>query len=85
VSGSHPSNVRDQALQLLFQGRSVRDVAVQLGLPQQTVYRWHRTCISQSELMQARARIEVLEGEVAACRHLIDLMKEVVPPKDGTR
>ncbi|WP_425579171.1 helix-turn-helix domain-containing protein, partial [Streptomyces lannensis] len=36
--------MRDQALQLLFQGRSVRDVAVQLGLPQQTVYRWHRTC-----------------------------------------
>ncbi|MFE6555837.1 helix-turn-helix domain-containing protein [Streptomyces sp. NPDC057746] len=85
MSSSHPPSVRNQALQLLFQGRSVRDVAVQLGLPQQTVYRWHRTCISQSELMQARARIEMLEGEVAACRHLIDLMKEVVPPKDATR
>lgn len=41
--------------------------------------------MSQSKLKQAQARIEKLESEIAACRRVIDLMSEVVPPKDDTK
>jgi hypothetical protein len=72
-------------LDLISEGRSVKDVALHLGIPEQTVYRWHRTCISQSKLKQAHARIEELEGEIAAYRKVIDFLREVVPPKGGMR
>ncbi|MFB7735860.1 hypothetical protein ACFC08_16025 [Streptomyces sp. NPDC056112] len=41
--------------------------------------------MSPSKPKQAQARIEKLEGEIAACRKAIDLMMEVVPPKDDTK
>lgn len=85
MSSPHPRTLRNHALQLLFEGRSVKEVALELKVPQQTLYRWHRTRISQSELMQAHAHIEKLQDELAACRHLIDTMKDVVPPKGDTR
>jgi len=85
VSSPHPAALRSQALELISEGHSIRDVARKLGLPQQTVYRWNRTGLSQSKLMQAQARIETLEGEIAACRRLIDFMKEVMPPKGDTK
>ncbi|MEW2492797.1 helix-turn-helix domain-containing protein [Streptomyces nodosus] len=85
MSSPHPAAVRHHALKLMAQGRSVKDVAQDLGLPEQTVYRWHRTSISQSRLRQAHARIEKLEGEITVCRQVINLMREVVPPKGDTK
>ncbi|MER6357428.1 transposase [Streptomyces sp. NPDC001634] len=85
MGSHHPPALRSQALELISGGHSVRDVARRLGLPQQTVYRWSRTGASQSELMQAHARIEKLENEIATCRRVIDFMKEVMPPKGDTR
>lgn len=84
MSSPRTAALRSHALTLMSQGRSVQEVAAHLGLAEQTVHRWHRG-IAQSTLAQAQARIEKLEGEIAACRQVIDLMKEAVPPKDATR
>ncbi|MEU8591980.1 helix-turn-helix domain-containing protein [Streptomyces sp. NPDC048664] len=77
--------MRREALELICAGRSVADVATTLGLSRQTVSRWQRGCAAQSELSRARARIEQLQNEVAACRRAIELLRDVVPPKGGTR
>ena len=82
MSSPRTAALRSHALTLMSQGRSVQEVAAHLGLAEQTVHRWHRG-VAQSTL--AQARIEKLEGEIAACRQVIDLMKEAVPPKDATR
>ncbi|MGX4687733.1 helix-turn-helix domain-containing protein [Streptomyces sp. JNUCC 63] len=85
MSSPHPPALRRHALQLIAQGRSVKDVAQYLQIPEQTVYRWHRNRIAQSQLRQAHARIEELQDEITACRKVIDLMKEAMPPKDDTK
>ncbi|MFD8724513.1 transposase [Streptomyces sp. NPDC059629] len=84
MNSPYPPALRNQALELISEGYSVRDVAREIGLPRQTVYRWNRTVLSQSKLMQAKARIEALEGEVAMFRRMIEFMKEAMPPKGGT-
>ena len=82
---------------LLKAGRTVADVAVDLGVSDQTIYNWRnqdlidtgqRPGISSSEhveLVAARKRIAQLEAEVAASRRAVELLKEAVPPKGGSR
>ncbi|MFF0791652.1 transposase [Streptomyces spiralis] len=85
VSSSYPAALRVRAEQLVGDGHSVQEVARQLGVSVQTVYRWRRVRVSASELARARARIDELEGEIDLLRQAIAVMKQVVPPKGGTR
>ncbi|MFE1289742.1 helix-turn-helix domain-containing protein [Streptomyces sp. NPDC058751] len=92
----HPSSLHNRALDLLAEGRSVKDVAAELHLSRPTVYRWrhayahltaHQFTGNQvsSELEAARARIAKLESELRTHRRLTELLNDVVPPKGGSR
>ena len=93
----YPPEFRRKVLDLLKAGRTVADVAVDLGVSDQTIYNWRnqdlidtgqRPGISSSEhveLVSARKRIAQLEAEVAASRRAVELLKEAVPPKGGSR
>ncbi|MFF3446912.1 helix-turn-helix domain-containing protein [Streptomyces sp. NPDC002667] len=92
----HPSSLHNRALDLLAEGRSVKDVAAELHLSRPTVYRWrhayaHLTAHqftggqASSELHAARARIAQLESELLTHRRLTELLNDVVPPKGGSR
>jgi excisionase family DNA binding protein len=85
VSSSYPAALRVRAEQMVGDGYSVQEVARQLGVSVQTVYRWRRVRTSGSELARARARIGELEEELDLLREAIAVMKQVVPPKGGTR
>ncbi|WP_079060133.1 helix-turn-helix domain-containing protein [Streptomyces bungoensis] len=85
VSSPHPAALRARAMQLVLEGCPAREVARQLGVSPQTVYRWRRSAASGSNLAQARTRIDELEGELLLCREVIATMRQMMPPKDGTR
>lgn len=85
MSSPHPAALRARALQLALEGCPAREVARQLGVSPQTVYRWRRSAASGSNLTQARTRIDELEGELLLCREVIATMRQMMPPKDGTR
>ncbi|MFD7875266.1 helix-turn-helix domain-containing protein [Streptomyces sp. NPDC059766] len=93
----HPSSLHNRALDLLAEGRSVKDVAAELHLSRPTVYRWRQSLADLTghqlvgrqalsvELSAARARIAELERELRAHRRLTELLNDVVPPKGGSR
>ncbi|MER6978043.1 transposase [Streptomyces carpinensis] len=85
MSSPHPAALRTRAEQLVSEGHSAKEVARQLGISPQTVYRWQRSRVSGSDLAQARTRIDELEQEVLLCREVIAAMRQVMPPKDVTR
>ncbi len=85
MSSSHPAALRARAAQLVSEGRPAKEVARELGVSPQTVYRWRRLRASGSDLAQARARIDELEQEVLLCRELVATMRQMMPPKDVTR
>ncbi|MFJ3720879.1 helix-turn-helix domain-containing protein [Streptomyces sp. NPDC090057] len=85
MSASHPAALRARAEQLAVEGHPVKDVARQLGVSPATVYRWRRSGVSGADLAQARARIGELEREVLLCREVIATLRQMMPPKDGTR
>ena len=85
VSSPHPADLRTRAEQLVSEGHPAKEVARQLGVSVQTVYRWRRSVASGSDLAQARTRIGELEREVLLCRELIATIRQMMPPKDGTR
>ena len=94
---SYPPEFRRKVLDLLDEGRKVFEVAVVLGMSEQTVYAWRRqhlidngrvpgiTCSDLSELVAARKRIIQLETELAVTRRANELLEEVVHPKGGSR
>ena len=93
----YPSEFRRRVLDLLEAGRSVTEVARDLGIPNQTIYVWRRqeaidkglvagpTSTELEELTAARRRIAELETEVAVARRAMELLREGVPPKAATR
>ncbi|MFF2206269.1 helix-turn-helix domain-containing protein [Streptomyces sp. NPDC058145] len=85
VSSPHPAALRARAEQLALEGRPAREVARQLGISAQTVYRWRRSGSSGADLARARTRIGELEREVLLCREVIATLRQMMPPKDGTR
>jgi transposase-like protein len=85
VSSPYPAAVRARAEQLVCEGHPAKEVARQLGISPQTVYRWRRSRTSQTDLAQARARIGELEREVLLCREVIAGLRQMMPPKAGTR
>jgi transposase len=88
---------RRKVLDLVDAGRSVADVARDLGISDQSIYTWRRqdpigrglvpglTSVEKAELTAAKRRIAELETELLATRRAIELVREVVPPKGGTR
>jgi transposase-like protein len=97
VPRSYPPQFRRKVLDLIAAGRSVRQVAHDLDISDQTIYVWRRrhlidtgqvpgtTSTDHAELAAARRRIAELEAELAIHRRAAELIGKVVPPKGGSR
>jgi transposase-like protein len=93
----YPPEFRRKVLDLIEAGRKVADVARDLGISDQSVYMWRRqdridrglepglTSEEKAELAAAKRRIAELETELAASRRAVELVREVVPPKGGSK
>ena len=93
----YPAEFRQRVLDLVAAGRRVRDVAVDLGISDQTVYGWRRqermdqgiepglTSVERAELAAARRRIRELEAELAIHRKAAELLKGITSPKGDSR
>ena len=93
----YPAAFRCKVLDLIESGRSIADVARDLELSEQTIYTWRRqdridrglvpglTSSEKAELSAARRRIVDLEAELAVSRRAVELLKEEVSPKGGSR
>lgn len=93
----YPAEFRRKVLDLIDAGRKVTDLARDLDISTQTIYTWRRqdridrglepglTSSEKAELVAARRRIAELETELRATRRAIELVREVVPPKDGSK
>ncbi len=90
---SYSPEFRRKVLDLLAAGRSVTDVAEDLGISGTCVYNWRKqdridrgemaglSTSERTELVEARHRINALEAELAATKRAKELLKEAVPPK----
>lgn len=93
----YPPEFRRKVLDLIEAGRSVADVAGDLGISDQSIYTWRRqdridrglapglSSNEKAELATAKRRIVELETELAAARRAIELVREVVPPKGASK
>ena len=93
----YPPEFRRKVLDLVEAGRPIAEVAKALGISDQSIYTWRRQdCIDRSlepgvtsgekaELAAAKRRIVELETELQAMRRAMELVREVVPPKGGSR
>jgi transposase-like protein len=93
----YPAEFRQRVLDLIAAGRRVRDIALDLGISEQTVYSWRRqeridkgvevglTSAERAELLAARRRIRELETELAVHRHAAALLKGTTYPKADSR
>ena len=94
---SYPAEFRRKVLDLIEAGRSVAEVAQQLGVTGQTIYNWRnqdmvdrglRPGVSTAEsveLAAARKRIRELETELAVTKRAFELLKEHTDPKGASR
>jgi putative transposase len=97
VPRPYPPGFRRRALDLVESGRTVRDVAVSLGIAESCLHRWRQrdlvdrglmpgtTGQESAELAAARTRIRELEEEVKILRKAAAAVEAVVPPKDRFR
>ena len=93
----YPPEFRRRVLELVKAGRSVSEVAADLGVSTQAIYNWPRqeqidaglrpgtTSTDNAELVAARRRIAQLEAELAVARRAAELLREAVPPKGASR
>jgi transposase-like protein len=93
----YPAEFRRRVLDLIAEGRSVAEVAADLGISAQAIYNWRRqeqidrgersgvTSNDRAELVAARRRIAQLEAELAATKRAEELLRDVVPPKGSSR
>ncbi len=93
----YPAEFRRRVLDLVESGRSVSDVARDLGISAQSIYTWRRqdridkglqsglNSAEKAELGAARRRIAQLETELQVARRAAELLKEATPPKDDSR
>lgn len=89
----YPPEFRRKVLDRLKAGRKVTQIAVELGVSEQTIYSWRNrelvdtgqrvgvSSTDHAELTAARKRITELETELAVTRRANELLKEVVSPK----
>jgi transposase len=93
----YPPEFRRKVLDLVEAGRPIAGVAQALGISDQSIYTWRRqdridrglepglTSGEKAELVAAKRRIAELETELQAMRRAMELVREVVPPKGGSR
>ncbi len=93
----YPPEFRRRVLELLKSGRSVAEVAADLGVSAQAIYNWRRqeqidnglrpgvSSSDHAELVAARRRIAQLESELAVAKRAAELLREAVPPKGDSR
>jgi transposase-like protein len=93
----YPPEFRHRVLELVRAGRSVTEVARELGVSSQAIYNWRRqaeidaglrpgiTTTDNVDLVAARRRIAELEAELTVTRRANELLREAAPPKDGSR
>jgi transposase len=93
----YPPEFRRKVLDLVEAGRSITDVARDLGVSAQSIYTWRRqdridkglepglSSGEKAELVAARKRINELETELRVARRSAELLKEATPPKGGSR
>ena len=93
---SYPPEFRRKVLDLLAAGRSVTEVAEDLGISGACIYNWRKqdridrgdlpglSTPERAELAAARRRIDTLEAELAAERRAKQLLKEAVPQEAGS-
>ena len=93
----YPPEFRRKMLDLVEAGRPIAEVVQALGISAQSIYTWRRqdridrglepglTSPEKSELVAAKRRIAELETELGATRRAMELVREVVPPKGGSR
>ena len=93
----YPPQFRRKVLDLVEAGRPIAEIAQALGISTQSIYTWRRhnridrglepglTSTERSELATAKRRIAELETELRAMRRAMELVREVVPPKGGSR
>ena len=93
----YPPEFRRKVLDLIEAGRPITEVAQVLGISDQSIYTWRRqdridrgvegglTSAEKGELTAAKRRIAELETELRAMRRAMELVREVVPPKGGSR
>lgn len=93
----YPAEFRRKVLDLVEAGRPVTEVALLLGVSDQTVYNWRRqdeidrglrgglSTRESAELAAARKRIRELETELAVTKRSNELLKAQIDPKGGGR
>jgi transposase-like protein len=93
----YPPELRRKVQDLVEAGRPIAEIAQALGISTQSIYTWRRhnridrglepglTSTERSELATAKRRIAELETELRAMRRAMELVREVVPPKGGSR
>lgn len=93
----YPAEFRRKVLDLIEADRSIADVAHDLEISEQTIYTWRRqdridrglvaglTSAEKAELSAAKKRIADLETELAVSRRAVELLKEEISPKGGSR
>ena len=93
----YPEEFRRKVLDLVAAGHPVAQIAVDLGISDQTIYLWRKqelidtgqspglTRAALAELSAATKRIRELETEVAILKRARELLREPHDPKGGTR
>jgi transposase len=97
VPRRYPVEFRRKVLDLIEAGKPVAEIAAQLGVSDQTIYKWRnqdevdhglRGGVSTSEsaeLAAARRRIRELETELAVTKRANELLKAQSDPKGAGR
>ena len=97
MARSYPAAFRREVLDLVEEGRSVAEVAEQLGVSGQTVYNWRNqdlvdrglragvTRAESADLAAASNRVGELETELAVTKRANELLKEQTDPKGVSR
>lgn len=93
----YPAEFRRRVLELLAEGRSVTEVADDLGIGTQTIYNWRRqheidtgqrpglTTAESADLAAARKEIATLRAENQILRRANELLRTASSPKGVSR
>jgi transposase len=94
----YSADVRRQICERLLAGEAVKDLCVELGICDHTLYRWRRLALAEARpgiggvsvepdpLTQARRRVKELEAELKLVKAASALFEEgAVSPKGSTR
>ena len=93
----YPPEFRRRVVDLVEGGRKISEIALELGVSEQTIYVWRRqaridagleagvTTSENAELVAAKKRIRELETELAIHRRATELLKDSSRPKGNSR